>query len=151
MSCSYIVAEHPHQDAAIASTTRRVIESRPLSASETEVIEQDKLKFGSKRETNGLAELNRLLVVSEPLPEENIIAFLLRLTELNDYDKLAWILSLVESTVGLYSSMPLFFSRGQDLSRLVKLTGLSEASCVRCSIHRLRRPGGPQDTNFSDT
>ena len=75
----------------------------------------------------GSPELNRVLVTAKPLPEENIIAFLLRLTELNGYDKLAWILSLAESSVGLYSSSPLFFDRGQDLSMLMKLTGISEA------------------------
>lgn len=85
------------------------------------------MKSLAKREAIELAELNRLLVIAEPLREENIIAYLLRLTELNAYDKLAWILSMADLSIDLHAGIPLFYSRGQDLSKLVRLSGISEA------------------------
>jgi hypothetical protein len=127
MSCNSRVIEHPRQDAITASTTRIVIGSRPRSESKDRATGKDESESTSSLEASGSVELNRLLVVVDPLPEENIIGFLIRLTELNDYDKLAWILGLSKLSVGLYSGIALFFNRGQDLSRLVKLTDISEA------------------------
>jgi hypothetical protein len=125
MSCNSRLVEDLQQEPG-QSTTRSAGGSRQHSASEV-LAGQGKSESRSNREASGSAELNRLLVVAEPLPEENIIAFLLRLTELNDYDKLAWILSLAETSVGLYSGIALFFSKAQDLSKLVKLTDIDEA------------------------
>jgi hypothetical protein len=63
-----------------------------------------------------------LLRLTKPLAEENLLAYLLRLTERNDYDRLTWILELGGLQTNIYSNIPYFFDRNQDLSALAVVT-----------------------------
>lgn len=62
---------------------------------------------------------------AEPSAEENLIGYIVRLTELNDYDTPSWILQLSGIKNYLHSKCNFVCDNSIDLSRLAQLTGIS--------------------------
>jgi hypothetical protein len=92
-----------------------------------------------------------LLRISEPKAHENLIAYLLRLTEYNDYDKLVWILEFAGLDSNLHNSLSLFFDSGQSLSKLSKLTSIDEAKLRSLQYPLIKTSLGARSCIFFDS
>jgi TniQ len=69
----------------------------------------------------------RLLCVSPPFADENIVGYILRLTELNRYDTPSWILQLAGIKSYLQSNLSFAFNTTWNLSPLERLTGIEKS------------------------
>jgi hypothetical protein len=69
----------------------------------------------------------RLLFSSSPRPDESFLGYLLRLTELNRFDTLSWVLQLASIKNYLRPNVSFGFDNSLDLSPLVQLTGVNQA------------------------
>jgi TniQ len=69
----------------------------------------------------------RLLRVSPPFADENIVGYILRLTELNRYDTPSWILQLADIKSYLQSNLSFAFNITLNLLPLERLTGIEKS------------------------
>lgn len=75
-----------------------------------------------------MGRLKQLLISIEPNIEENLIGYIVRLTEANDYDTPSWILQLSGIKKYLHSKCNFVRNGSIDLSGLAQLTGQSTDS-----------------------
>src|SRR4051812_27526338 len=68
----------------------------------------------------------RLLITPSPLPDENFIGYILRLTESNRFDTPSWILRVAKIRGYVRSNLSFAFDSSLNLSSLSKLTGVEE-------------------------
>jgi hypothetical protein len=75
-------------------------------------------------------ELKRLPFTEEPQPDENFVGYLLRLTQLNDYDTVSWILQMAH--IRDYADASSSFSSDPSLD-LLPLAQLAGVNCLKLS------------------
>jgi hypothetical protein len=83
-------------------------------------------------------ENKRLLFSAEPLPDESFNGYLLRLTQRNDYDTLAWILQMANIGNEFRKMLTFLLPHTLDLSLLVQLTGVDEPKLSELLYHPIR-------------
>jgi predicted XRE-type DNA-binding protein len=73
-----------------------------------------------------MAEVKRLLMTAVPKPDESLLGYIIRLTEINDYDTPSWIVQLAGVGNFLRAEALLAFESSLSLLNLSKLTGVQE-------------------------
>lgn len=82
----------------------------------------------------------RLLRTGQPEPDESFVGYLLRLTEMNGYQTLSWILQITGIRSYLQSKLSFAFDDSLDLTPLAHLSGIDKTSLASLLYHSVNDP-----------
>jgi TniQ len=88
----------------------------------------------------------RLVCSAEPLTDESMMGYLLRLVERNDYDHLSWLLQMAEIRDYVHTGCCFIFDNSLNLTPLSRITGVEEAKLSALLYH----PAGAERRKMGD-